>query len=102
MYIDINTIEGKILKVITEKYSISVDELVRITKLRLNTLEIALNKLYDKKIIIIEKIENKKYIRLLKNDIKFIGVKPLLYRKIKKSHKLTYKNKKNEYDMMYI
>jgi DNA-binding MarR family transcriptional regulator len=94
------TLEEQIIKILQKTYPITVKELAE--KLHLSKTQVSrvLNKFQIKGILKLEPLPGKTYIRLLRNDLSFIGKKH--QRKFIKHHKPSKKQENEEYDgIMY-
>jgi len=95
------TLDEQIIKLLQKTYPITVEEISK--KLHLSKTQVirVLQKMQIKKIVQLEPLPRKTFVRLLKNDFKFIGKKH--QRKFIKHHKDKKHNKETEeYDgIMY-
>lgn len=93
------TIEGRIISFLRKKYPITVRELSGFLNLSEKRTLRYLHKLQVKGILFLEPLSDKTYVRLLRNDFKFISKKR--QRKFIK-HKKQKKHQKDEYEgIMY-
>ena len=69
------TAEEQIIKLLQKIYPITIDDIERQLQLSRKQIERTLQKLASHFIIQYEPLPNKTYIRLLRNDFKFIGKK---------------------------
>ena len=83
--ITVGTHEEQILRVLQEKYPITVEDLEEVLHISRKTIDITLHKLQMMGIIQLEPLPDKTYIRLLRNDFKFVQ-KKRQYRFIKHHH----------------
>lgn len=100
MQIKTNTIEERVIRILMEKYPITVEELQHALKISMNIIKRVLKKFQVHGIIVLEQLPDKTYIRLLRNNFEFIGRKLTQKKPLKKS-----KGGKEvkEYDgMMYV
>jgi predicted ArsR family transcriptional regulator len=98
MTIEINsgTIEERIIKILCRKYPITVEEMKKEIGISKSILERELAKLQSKQILLLEPLPDKTFIRLLRNDFRFIGKRAQRkFIKIKKGKK---KESEKEYD----
>lgn len=68
--------EAEVLRYLLEKYPVTVEELRDMLSLPGRTLKRIIGKLERRRIIILEPLPGKTYIRLLRTDIKFVGINP--------------------------
>jgi DNA-binding Lrp family transcriptional regulator len=99
--IEINrdSLEGRILATLLTKYPVTASELRKMLKVREHTLNKSLAELVQRGIIGKDILSDKVYLRLLREDISFVGLKPKQKRGIVKKAE---KKKTAEYSgMMY-
>lgn len=75
MQIKTNSTEERTLKILMEKYPITVNELQKELKISFMVLERILKKFQVLGIVILEKLPDKTYVRLLREDFDFIGLR---------------------------
>jgi hypothetical protein len=94
------TIEERIIKILQKTYPITVSEVkAKLNISRENVMRV-LQKFQVKRIIQLEPLPNKIYIRLIRNDFKFVGKKR--QKKFIKHHSGVKKQESKEYNgMMY-
>ena len=90
-------LNGRILKTMMHKHPITSSELRRMLKVREHTLENSLSELMRCGIIEKEPLSDKVYLRLLRQDISFVGAEPKQKRGIIKK---TEKKKTRDYEGM--
>jgi DNA-binding Lrp family transcriptional regulator len=98
--ITIGSLEEQIIKVLQKIYPITTLELAQKLRVSRNEVEWVLQKFQVKGIVKLEPLPDKIYVRLLRNDFQFIGLKP--QRKIMKQDVVKKKEVDEEYnDVMY-
>ena len=94
------TIEEQIIKILQKIYPITVSEVKEKLNISRDNIMRVLQKFQVKGIIQLEPLPNKTYIRLIRNDFKFIGKKR--QKKFIKHHSRAKKQESKEYDgIMY-
>jgi len=94
------TIEEHIIKIIQKTYPITVSEVKEKLHISRENIMRVLQKFQVKGIIQLEPLPNKIYIRLMRNDFKFVGKKR--QKKFIKHHSGIKKQESKDYDgMMY-
>lgn len=88
------TMEEKIIKILRNKYPITIKEMKKEMGISKSILTAELLKLQNKKILLLERLPDKTFIRLLRNDFRFIG-RRAQRRFVKHKGK---KEKENEYE----
>ena len=74
--INASSSEAIVLRYLLSKYPVTKDELEDILSLPGKTLERVLKKLVRRRIIRLEPLPGKIYVRLLRMDIRFVGINP--------------------------
>lgn len=69
-------LEARVLKTLMKKYPVTASELRKILGVREHTLKNSLTELARAGIIGLEPLPDKVFIRLLREDISFVGVRP--------------------------
>ncbi len=98
--ITIGSLEEQIIKLLQKKYPITIFELA--SKLRVSRKEIEwiMQKFQIKRIVKLEPLPDKTYVRLLRNDFQFVG--PRQQRKLTKRNTKNKKEDDRDYDgIMY-
>jgi predicted transcriptional regulator len=90
------TIEERIIKLLQKKYPITISEVSETLHLSKNLVNRVLQKFQIKKIVQLEPLPGKTYIRLLRNDFSFVAKKR--QRKFIKHYSPKKKQQSNEYD----
>lgn len=90
------TLEEQIIKLLQKNYPITVSDIEKKLHLSRNTIIRVLQKLQTKRIVQLEPLPDKTYIRLLRNDFSFIGKKR--QRKFIKHHSGGKKQESKDYD----
>ena len=92
--------EGRAIRILQRIYPITVEELAKELHASDKQVQIVLSSLARKGIIEFDVLPDKKYIRLVRQDIRFIGRKDSQRKKLK--HKRPPRPKKKDYEgMMY-
>jgi len=95
------TMEGQIIKIRQKTYPITVYDLEKSLRLSKTTILRTLKKLQARNIIKLEPLPDKTYIRLLRNDFRFIG-KKYRHKSINDINKNKKQQKTKEHErMMY-
>ncbi|MEF8833095.1 MAG: winged helix-turn-helix transcriptional regulator [Candidatus Thermoplasmatota archaeon] len=81
---DADSLEGKIIKLLMEGRPLTIKEVAEELKMSVSRVKRAVKGLASRGIIEIEELPDKKYLRLLRSDIKFHGVNPSQEEAIKK------------------
>lgn len=81
--INASSSEAIVLRYLLEKYPVTKDELADMLTLPRKTLERVIKKLVRRRIIRLEPLPGKIYVRLLRMDIKFVGINPSQRRALK-------------------
>lgn len=85
--IDSDSLEGKIIRLLMEGRPMTINEVADELKISKSRVERKVKALVSKDIIQVEELPDKKYLRLLRRDIKFHGVNPSQEKAIKKKKK---------------
>ncbi len=68
--------DAVVLRYLLEKYPVTVKELSDMLTLPKRTLDQVIKRLKRRGIIILEPLPGKTYVRLIRHDIKFVGINP--------------------------
>ena len=79
------SVEGRLLKYLLEVYPVTVEDLERELKVNRDRLERIVKSLVQRGIVEIEPLPDKTYIRLLRSDFHFTGIKSSQRRRYKQS-----------------
>ncbi len=93
--IESDSLEARILRVLLETYPISVKDLRWELRISKNILDRALKGLQSRRIIELEVLPDKTFIRLLRSDIAFVGRKATQRKRFKHKGK---RPKQKDYD----
>lgn len=94
------TMEEKIIKILQEKYPITVEQLKNELKVSKAIIERELRKLEARGILLLEPLPDRTFIRLLRNDFRFIGRRHQ-YKFIKRKRRKMDKKEENKDDVMF-
>jgi len=98
-----SSLEGRVLHYLLEKYPVTEEELHDMLGIPMKKISLILRRLRTRGIITLEVLPDKTYVRLLRTDIKFIGVNPSQRQAIKEKGR-GHRKKSNDSttsDMMY-
>lgn len=96
------TIEARIIKVLQDTYPVTISEVSEQLGLLYGKVRRCLLKLRTKGIVRLEPLPDKTFIRLLRNDFRFIGRKAEQRKFIKRSREKQKQSSKDDYDdIMY-
>ncbi len=100
---DIDSLEGKIVKLLMKGRPLTIKEVAEELKFSVSRVRRAVKGLASRGIVEIEELPDKKYLRLLRSDIKFHGINPSQEEAIKrkKSGKDEDKGSEKSRSMMY-
>ena len=100
--ITVGTYEEQIIRILQDRYPVTVEDIKESLHISRKTIDITLHKLQIIGIIQLEPLPDKTYIRLLRNDFKFVQ-KKRQYRFIKHHHRKSPQtaNIEEEDDFMY-
>jgi predicted ArsR family transcriptional regulator len=90
------TLEERIIKILQKTYPLTVTDLANKTHVSKAVIMRALQKLQTKNVVQLEPLPNKTYIRLLRNDFRFVGKKR--QQKFVKHYTGKKKQESEEYD----
>jgi len=94
------SLEEQIIKILQKTYPITIKDIINKIHISKNILMRELKKLHSRGIIQLEPLRDKTFIRLQRNDFRFVGKKQ--QRKFIKHHKGTKHQQKQDYDgIMY-
>ncbi len=94
------TMEEKIIKIVQEKYPITVEQLKNELKVSKAIIERELRKLEARGILLLEPLPDRTFIRLLRNDFRFIGRRHQ-YKFIKRKRRKMDEKEENKDDVMF-
>ena len=92
--IEASSQEAEVLRYLLDKYPVTVEELRDMLSLPKRTLTRVIRKLEKRRIILLEPLPGKTYIRLQRSDIRFVGINPSQRRALK--HRGGGRKKKEE------
>ncbi|MEA2054433.1 MAG: HTH domain-containing protein [Candidatus Thermoplasmatota archaeon] len=95
------TMEEKILRILQEHYPVTVEELSKKLHISRATTEFELVKLQSKGIVALEPLPGRTFIRLLRNDFRFIGRKYQEKFIKRKRRKMQVGKEENKDDVMF-
>jgi DNA-binding transcriptional ArsR family regulator len=90
------TVESRILHLLLEMYPVTVRDLERELSLRDDVLERALKRLVARGIVEVEPLSDRTYVRLIRRDFSFSGLKPSQRRRVR--HHGGKREKPKDYD----
>jgi len=98
-----SSMEAKILQYLLNKYPVTAEELKDMLSLPGKKVDLVLARLRKRGIVEFELLPDKRYIRLVRSDIRFEGVNPSQKQAIKKrkSRKKRSKESDDQIDVMY-
>lgn len=82
--IEADTLEGRVLRILLATYPITLEDLKWELKISNEMLDRVLKKLAVRGIIEMEKLPGTTYVRLLRTDLKFVGLKPSQKKRVKR------------------
>lgn len=91
-----------VLDYLLEKYPVTVEELSDMLSLSEKKLRLILKKLEKRGILVLEPLPDKTYVRLLRRDIRFVGVNPSQKRALKRRRRRDKKKKEEDLDRLYV
>lgn len=82
--IEADTLEGRVLRILLATYPITLKDLKWELNISDDMLDRVLKKLAVRGIIEMEKLPGTTYVRLLRTDLKFVGLKPSQKKRVKR------------------
>ena len=101
MNIERDTLDERILKVLLQKYPITLSQLCSILKIREQTLKVKLLAMQNRGILTLEVLPDEVFIRLLRTDFNFEGISKKQKRAVKKERTGGGVKKEEKDDVMY-
>lgn len=99
--IKVGTMEERIIKILQEKYPITIKEIAEEIGVAREKIKVEIIKLQKKGIVDIDILPDKTFVRLIRFDIRFIGRRNQYKFIKKKKRKIKESNKENNDDIMY-
>lgn len=99
--IKVGTMEERIIKILQEKYPITIKEIAEKIGVAKEKIKVEIIKLQKKGIADIDILPDKTFVRLIRFDIRFIGRRNQYKFIKKKKRKMEESNNENNDDMMY-